>query len=338
MLILVFFGTIRQGELGLYLTQKIYFSSLISWIYFIPIPGGRFTMFVMFINLFSFLFRKSLWKIKKIGILIVHSGALLLLIGGGLTAYFSSEGRMTIKEGEKSNYIQDYYDKEFSITSSDTTIVFDVKDNSINQSILIAGINFNIDVLSYFDNSNSFSRVDSTYKGYYRLNDIISKPSEKEFEMNNAAIIYKISGISNDIDGIYANTIFRSHTHSLDTDIGTVLFSLRPKRTYVPFSIELIDFIEELHPGTTIAKSYSSEVMLHVNDTSRRVVIEMNEPLRYNEYTFFQSSFNRQQNTEFSTFAVVKNYGKLFPYISSIMMCIGLLTHLIMMLTRRIKK
>ena len=141
-------------------------------------------MFVMFINLFSFLFRKSLWKIKKIGILIVHSGALLLLIGGGLTAYFSSEGRMTIKEGEKSNYIQDYYDKEFSITSSDTTIVFNVKDNSINQSILIGDINFNIDVLSYFDNSNSFSRVDSTYKGYYRLNDIISKPSEKEFEMN----------------------------------------------------------------------------------------------------------------------------------------------------------
>ena len=100
MIIIVFLGTIYQGDLGLYMTQKIYFSSWVYWFYFIPLPAGRLLMIVMSINLLALSFRKSLWKFKKLGILIVHFGALLLLLGGGITAYFSYEGRMTIKEGD----------------------------------------------------------------------------------------------------------------------------------------------------------------------------------------------------------------------------------------------
>ena len=125
MIILVFLGTIYQGELGLYLTQKIYFSSWIHWFFFIPLPAGRLLMVVIFINLFCLLFKKSLWKYKKIGILVVHFGALLLFFGGGITAYFSYEGQMTIKEGESSNYIEDYYLKELVfLSSSDGEIIF----------------------------------------------------------------------------------------------------------------------------------------------------------------------------------------------------------------------
>jgi hypothetical protein len=54
----------------------------------------------------------------------------------------------------------------------------------------------------------------------------------------------------------------------------------------------------------------------------------MNEPLRHKGYTFFQSSFIEGPDSETSVFAVVKNYGRLFPYISSIIMCVGLLFHL----------
>ena len=59
------------------------------------------------------------------GILIVHFGALLLFFGGGITAYFSYEGQITIKEGESSNYIEDYYLKELTfILSSDAEVIF----------------------------------------------------------------------------------------------------------------------------------------------------------------------------------------------------------------------
>ena len=58
----------------------------------------------------------------------------------------------------------------------------------------------------------------------------------------------------------------------------------------------------------------------------------MNEPLRYKGYTFYQSSFIETPDGETSVLAAVKNYGRMFPYISSIIMCIGLLIHLFMKL------
>ena len=66
--------------------------------------------------------------------------------------------------------------------------------------------------------------------------------------------------------------------------------------------------------------------------TNRKILIKMNEPLRYKNYTFYQSSFIEEESGETSVFAVVENYGRLFPYISSIIMCFGLLLHLIIKL------
>ena len=43
----------------------------------------------------------------------------------------------------------------------------------------------------------------------------------------------------------------------------------------------------------------------------------MNEPLRHKGYTFFQASFIDDSEIEKTVLATVKNYGRLFPYISS---------------------
>ena len=93
-----------------------------------------------------------------------------------------------------------------------------------------------------------------------------------------------------------------------------------------------------LHPGTDMAKSYSSDVILIDGDISRPVLIQMNEPLRYMDYTFYQSSFNEGPNVDTTILAVVKNYGRLFPYISSIIMCIGILFHMLAMGLYRTQK
>ena len=132
--------------------------------------------------------------------------------------------------------------------------------------------------------------------------------------------------------------IFENENNVIDFGQEQLTIMLRPLRTALPFSIELVDFEEVLHPGTEIAKSYSSKVILNTGELKRDVIIAMNEPLRHREYTFFQSAFNRADNAEYSTLAVVKNYGRLFPYISSIVMCIGLLLHLIMMFLSRLNR
>ena len=120
LMVLVVLGTLAQRDIGLYASQQKYFSVNITWLgNFIPVPGGRITMVIMLVNLtFMVLFNHNLWKIKKIGVLIVHIGALLLLIGGGLTAIFSSEGNMVIEEGAQSNHVDDYHDMELTIINT----------------------------------------------------------------------------------------------------------------------------------------------------------------------------------------------------------------------------
>ena len=81
LIVLVFFGTVAQKDIGLYASQVRYFSSYYFLIGgFLPLPGGRLALLLMTINLASSLFNESLWKVKKTGIIIVHLGGLLLLI------------------------------------------------------------------------------------------------------------------------------------------------------------------------------------------------------------------------------------------------------------------
>ena len=81
-------------------------------------------------------------------------------------------------------------------------------------------------------------------------------------------------------------------------------------------------------------KSFSSDINLIENMIPRHVLIKMNEPLRHRGYTFYQASFLEGELSDISVLAVVKNYGRLFPYISSIIMCIGILMHLILKIPR----
>ena len=110
---------------------------------------------------------------------------------------------------------------------------------------------------------------------------------------------------------------------------------LRRQRTYLPFELELIDFEKIMHPGTNIAKSYSSLINLVEVGVSRKILISMNEPLRHRGYTFYQASFIEEGIKQTTVLATVKNYGRLFPYISTIIMCIGILYHMLFMVLRR---
>ena len=120
---------------------------------------------------------------------------------------------------------------------------------------------------------------------------------------------------------------------------GELFFvEFRRKRTYLPFSIELLDFKKVMHPATNVAKSFSSEINLVEDRIPRRVLIQMNEPLRHRGYTFYQASFVEGLEKETTVLATVKNYGRMFPYISSIIMSIGLLIHLLLNLPKMLKR
>jgi cytochrome c biogenesis protein ResB len=153
--------------------------------------------------------------------------------------------------------------------------------------------------------------------------------TEKENNRNRPGITYRITNSRSSNDGIYGIFLGQSVTQTASINNQKYEFIFRRKRTYLPFAIELLDFKKVMHAGTGIAKSYSSEVNLIENGIPRRVLIEMNEPLRHKGYTFFQASFIEGIEGDTTVLAAVKNYGRLFPYISSIIMSIGLLLHLL---------
>jgi len=113
-------------------------------------------------------------------------------------------------------------------------------------------------------------------------------------------------------------------------------FQLRRKRYPLPFTITLSDFRMEVHPGTEVAKSYESLVEIKHKELQREVLIYMNHPLRYKNYTLYQASYSIDTlGQERSTLATVKNSGRLLPYISSGIVFSGLVTHFFMMAFRR---
>ena len=347
LIILVFFGTIAQKNIGLYSSQMKYFSSFyFLFLGFIPLPGGRLVLLLMTVNLFSSMFKRNLWQLKKIGVVIVHLGGLLLLVGGGLTAYFSSEGNMVIAEGETSNYVDDYHNMELAFVNN--SLKDSVEYTVVDESLLYEGSRFQlfdegpeIYIISNIKNvriENRISPADSIYKGLLEKFVLLPKKPEPENTQNRPALIYKIKGTSNGSDGIYG--LFLGQGLNDPFKIKDQIFhsEYRRERTYVPFNIELIDFEKIMHPGTNVAKSFSSDVNLIENDIPRRTLIKMNEPLRHKGYTFFQASFIDDSEIETTVLATVKNYGRLFPYISSIIMSIGLLIHLLLMLPKMVKR
>jgi cytochrome c biogenesis protein ResB len=322
--------------MGLYAAQNRYFSAWITWFWFIPMPGGRLTLIIILINLSFFFFKKSIWKIKKLGIVILHLGGILLLVGGGLTAMFSSEGNMVIEESAQSNHVEDYHFMELAIintsaSSFDEFTIFDQPLLKRNQVLAYANLNFEIEIINYLENCEPTKRNSPAgiqHKGMLKkimLNEL--KP-EKEDNWNRPGMIYKISNSGTNADGMYGIFLGQPISQTVSVNNKDYTIILRRKRTYLPFSIELLDFKKILHPGTDIPKSYSSDINLIENGAVRKILIQMNEPLRHKGYTFFQSSFIEGPNSETTVLAVVKNYGRLFPYISSIIMCIGLLFHL----------
>jgi hypothetical protein len=94
-----------------------------------------------------------------------------------------------------------------------------------------------------------------------------------------------------------------------------------------------------MHPGTDIPRSFSSRIEITTEGAHHQAVISMNRPLRYREYTFYQSSYSEDgMGGESSTFSVVRNSGRWLPYIASALIFLGLAGHFLVMLAAALKR
>lgn len=337
LMILVTVGTIAQKDIGLYEAQKIFFSSWIIWAYkYVPLPGGQLTLGITFVGLLAQLIFKSPFKKRTIGVTITHLGSLLLLVGGMLTGFFSTEGSLSLVEGESKNFYQDYHQLEFVITdgniaTKDRTYAFSSGWLKPSEILKHVELPFEIKVISFFKNCSFDRRGEnedsSLFVGFYKLFSLKEAPLSKEDEQNQSCVIFEVKKSEN--DGTFAVIEDMQIKQSITVDSKKYFIQIRHARHYLPFSLELLDFVKTDYASTTMAKSYKSVVNIVEKKLKQKTIIQMNEPLRYMGYTLYQASYIQENGVETSIFSVVNNVGRLFPYISSIIICLGLLVHLL---------
>ena len=214
-----------------------------------------------------------------------------------------------------------------------------INDKLLSDGSLISDpkIPFTIEVLEYYINCTAILRDNPgrEYRGFAERFSLLKIDNVKERELNHSGITFKISNSGDSmVDGIYSLLLEQQIPEIIKIKDNEYRLDLRRERTYLPFNLELVDFKKEMHPGTDIAKSFSSNINLDDNNIERSVLIEMNIPLRYKNYTFYQSAFRENSGYDTTILSVVKNYGRLFPYISTIIMSLGLLLQMVLRLPR----
>jgi ABC-type transport system involved in cytochrome c biogenesis permease subunit len=165
------------------------------------------------------------------------------------------------------------------------------------------------------------------------------KPSAPEIEENIAGIVFGVNPSSGNKQTLLLYGQDKSPT-SVTIGQKHFSFSLRKKKIMLPIHMTLKDFNIKMYPNSNIPKSFESHVTIKTESgIDRDVVISMNKPLRFKDYTFFQSSYYlAPDGSEFTILAVVKNAGRLLPYFSSITIFLGLVIHFVVMFLKRIKK
>ena len=108
---------------------------------------------------------------------------------------------------------------------------------------------------------------------------------------------------------------------------------LQRKRHALPIQIQLNDFIRTTHANDRGNKEFISRVSVRDLETGavHHESIEMNKPYRHRGYTVYQTSF-RPDMPDFSTLTVKFNRGRLIPYVSTIIVFLGLLVHFLLIL------
>ena len=381
LLVLLFCGTIEQKYIGLYQAQSKYFSAFFFWIGGVfPLPAGRTVLGLILISLLikTVFYTKDIRK--HIGSFVTHTGIILLLTGGFITAIFSKEGYIVIPEGKQTHIISDYHNVELAITDKGTgritafpqkllenrksffkgfyksgvpeektlcELSFDICEKSgfIKENIPLRIKEFirNTEPVkrkspamdSFMPDAKSYKGQKSKqikpqqYKGFAKIFTLKRKKLEKVNENNIAGLIFQIS--RDETEEIYSVFEGMPIKQTIKWKGKTYTVQLRPERTYLPFAIHLIDFKREYYPGTDNPKAYQSLVEIRSPLSKQKRMIKMNQPLRLKGYTFYQSSFMEGElEGETTVLAAVRNAGRAFPYLASLIISFGLLIHIIL--------
>jgi hypothetical protein len=356
-MLLVFLGTLAQVHLGIHAVQAQYFQSLLifwsppgaSWK--IPIlPGGYVLGTVLLVNLVAAHATRFQFSRKKIGIILLHFGVILLLIGQLLTGLFARETQMRIDEGQTLGYSEAPRETELALIdvsdpNFDQVVAIPEKVLSRQGTIQNPTLPFTLRIQRFLLNSQIVKRSEETSAlaspattGFGTRFIVTEIPrTVRDDERDLSASFVEIDGLQGSLGTwLVSNAITEPQPFTVNGHTYELI--MRQRRFYKQFALSLLHFAHDRYAGTDIPKNFSSRVRLIDSERgeNREVLISMNDPLRYRGYTFYQAGFDNDDKT--TILQVVKNPAMILPYIACGLVALGLVTQFSMHLFGFVKK
>ena len=350
-IVLVFWATLAQVELGVYGVQERFFR---TFFVLVPIPGTQFPLPVfpggyfvgglLLINLIaSHVYRfKFTWK--KAGIQLTHFGLIVLLLGELITGLLQEDYSLRLGEGETRNYSESFRENEVVLidtSHSDYDDVVAIPEDIVadDASVQHPKLPFRVEFRGYYPNANlSMANApgasNATTPGAApnpadqgigpRLEVVPLPLTYNDQERNLPTAFIELIGTNGSL-GTWLVSPMLTRPQEFDYDGKTWRLNFRFAREYKPFALTLLELRHDIYPGSNIPKNFSSQVRLQTDDGSgdREALIYMNNPLRHAGYTFYQ--YQMDSANGFSVLQVVRNPGRSLPYIACILMSLGLL-------------
>lgn len=342
-ILLIFFGTLAQQHQGIWTVQKQYFHALLIWGYGPPLPGGFLIAGLLLVNLIAAHAVRFSFAWKRTGILLIHSGIILLLVGEIITGLFARESQMRIPQGETVQYLFDVRRPELAVTDTSdpqhdrvVTIPWSmlhegetVRDANLPCEVVVRRKLINAVLVGPMQQAPNVLRLGDRELG--KSLGVVSLPDETDpSRANSAAAFVALRAGTQDLG-----------TWLLHAELGPqpfevagkkYLIDLRFSRTALPYGVRLVKFTHKTYPGTDIPQEFSSRVEIDNPGTQERreAVIFMNNPLRYDGKTFYQAGFADNDTT--TILQVVENPGVWLPYIACGLVGGGMLLHFLIML------
>ncbi len=354
LMLLVVLCTVAQVDLGTYGAVNAYMRSWFLWWrsrgggLALPVfPAGATVGLALTLNLLASTLKRIELSWRKAGLWIVHAGLILLFAGEFVTGAFQVDMRMAIEEGQSSNYLESPRETELAVidtTDPATDEVFAVPTSLLAraQSIPLPGSPITLNVKRFFPNAELAPRKGgepgAATMGVGASVGVVERPAVvNDNEVNQvSALVEPVAGGRS--YGVWLASIGLGAPQSFTHEGRTYALGIRPRRQYLPFALTLKKFSHDLYPGTDIPKNFSSLVRLTnpFRGETRDVLIYMNQPLRYEGRAFYQASFGK--GDKLSILQVVENPGWLLPYISCVLVTLGLVVHFVVMLQKSLQK
>ena len=369
-MLLIYAGTWAQIDNGIWQVQKQYFHSFFTWITFqtffprpkageMAIPGG-FPMLggytlgtLLLLNLIAAHLVRFKFAWRRVGVILIHLGLILLLVGEGITSGMAVESQMTIDEGSSASYSQDIRHAELAIvdtSAAERSGVAVIPASRLHDGTVIKDSRLPVEVKveQFFANSSVFGPMQqapaeatskATAGGGVGLK-VVPQPRVSGVEAENvdAPSAYVTLSAPGQNIGTFLVSLFLERPQEFTVGGKTYTIALRFQRLYKPYTIHLLDFKHDKYLGTDVPKDFSSHVRLvdPTHNVDREVRIWMNNPLRYRGETFYQSGFKPGDKT--TILQVVDNPGWLMPYFACAIGALGMVIHFGMNLTRFVRK